>query len=337
MVACGCFVSPASPCFCTGPGFCRRHRNQQPGQRLLISHLECGRIFGPVSYCDHARIYLTLWLAVRSAAWLTASSSGLWAASLTSIQLPAAPGRFSLEHRGCISLVNVVLVPLLWAAQRFGESAGWQASMPDLYALAMALWWINLGLLVFNLLPIYPLDGGQILRSLLWFPLGRARSLMAATVIGFIGAAGLIALAVRSQSVWFAFLSIFILSNCWTGWKGARAMSLRDKLPKRQGFACPSCKTSLPIGAFWGCSQCGHHFDTFETGAVCPTRSRTPLRPASIAAASTPSTSGNPAPWSSPSHLWPNRRLRPDLGGRAAVETEVGELRHCLRHRRMLH
>ena len=120
------------------------------------------------------------------------------------------------------------------------------------------------------MLPIYPLDGGQILRSLLWFVVGRARSLMAATVIGFVGVAGLIVLAVWMQSVWFGIIAAFILMNCWSGLKQARALSRLAKLPRHEGFACPSCKTAPPVGAFWKCSRCGQPFDTFQTRAVCP-------------------------------------------------------------------
>ena len=61
--------------------------------------------------------------------------------------------------------------------------------MPNAFLLLQTAAWINIGLLIFNMLPIYPLDGGQILRSLLWFVMGRARSLMAVTVIGFLGVA----------------------------------------------------------------------------------------------------------------------------------------------------
>src|SRR5246127_3868857 len=133
-------------------------------------------------------------------------------------------------------LVNVVLVPILLVAVIVGRSSGWPQTMPDFYRLLRAISFINLGLLIFNLLPIYPLDGGQILRSLLWFPLGRARSLMAVTILGFIGVAGMIALAVALQSPWFGVLAVFILMNCWGGLRQAQALSRFAKLPRREGF-----------------------------------------------------------------------------------------------------
>ena len=43
--------------------------------------------------------------------------------------------------------------------------------------------------------------------SLLWFVLGRARSLMVTTIIGFVGVAALIGVAVLAQAVWFGILS----------------------------------------------------------------------------------------------------------------------------------
>src|SRR6202044_1281945 len=84
-------------------------------------------------------------------------------------------------------LVNVALLPILYLVTKAAQSSGWAATSPDVYILLRSVLYIDLGLLVFNILPIYPLDGGQILRSLLWFVLGRARSLMVATVFGLVG------------------------------------------------------------------------------------------------------------------------------------------------------
>src|SRR5208282_5212331 len=89
-------------------------------------------------------------------------------------------------------LVNVVLFPIFSIIWWLVDSAGWQETMPNAYFFTQMLWSINLVLLIFNMLPIYPLDGGQILRSLLWFVFGRANSLMATVVIGFVGVAGLL-------------------------------------------------------------------------------------------------------------------------------------------------
>jgi Zn-dependent protease len=167
-------------------------------------------------------------------------------------------------------LVNVVLMPILFLAAAAGRSLGWAEAIPDLYKLVRAISFMNLGLLIFNILPIYPLDGGQILRSLLWFVLGRARSLMVATILGLIGVAGFIGLAVWRQDVWLGAIAIFMLMNCWGGLQHAQALLRFAKVPRRDGFACPNCKTAPPVGEYWKCGQCGQPFDTFQSGAVCP-------------------------------------------------------------------
>src|SRR5262249_6956914 len=102
-------------------------------------------------------------------------------------------------------LVNVVLVPLtvtLWiVAGRVTGSEG------DLYHFFLALTVMNLVNLIFNLMPFYPLDGGQILRSLLWFFLGPARSLRVACFFGLCGAGALLVGAVFRGSTWLGILA----------------------------------------------------------------------------------------------------------------------------------
>jgi len=167
-------------------------------------------------------------------------------------------------------LVNVVLVPVLMGVGMLARAGGWARTMPDVYHLLRSIFFINVGLLVFNLLPVYPLDGGQILRSLLWFPLGRARSQMAAVVIGFLGAAGLIVFSFWTQSAWLGILSVFVGMNCWAGFRHAQALSRLARLPRHLGYACPCCQTAPPVGNFWKCPQCSNAFDTFQTYATCP-------------------------------------------------------------------
>ena len=200
----------------------------------------------------------------------TANQIVLWPlGGVAFVNPPPRPGA-TLWSIAAGPLVNVGLVPLLLIASYLSQSLGWAEAMPNAHEWLRAVWFMNLGLLIFNMLPIYPLDGGQILRSVLWFVMGRARSLMAATIIGFFGVAGLIVFAVSTRSVWIGILSAFILMNCWGGLQQARALSRFAKLPRHEGFACPQCKAAPLVGAYWTCSQCGRAFDTFQTQAVCP-------------------------------------------------------------------
>src|ERR1700675_2322118 len=51
-------------------------------------------------------------------------------------------------------LVNVVLAPLLYAAAKASDAAGWAQSMPDANQFLWTVFFINAGLLLFNILPI---------------------------------------------------------------------------------------------------------------------------------------------------------------------------------------
>jgi Zn-dependent protease len=167
-------------------------------------------------------------------------------------------------------LVNVVLVPILTAATFFAGHAGWEDAYPNFYHYINAIWWTNLIILIFNMLPIYPLDGGQIFRSLLWFLVGRANSLMVASALGFIGVGGMVLVAIFLQQPWFWILAAFAGLNCWNGFRQSQQLLRLEKAPRRQEFHCPVCQEPPPVGKFWRCSRCGTGFDTFETQAFCP-------------------------------------------------------------------
>jgi len=199
----------------------------------------------------------------------TANRIMLWPlGGVAYVDPPQRPGA-TLWSIAAGPLVNVALLPPLIGAFMICRLLGWPQSMHDAYVFVRSVMAINIGLLVFNILPIYPLDGGQILRSLLWFPLGRARSLMVATVLGFAGVAGFIGLAVFSHSFWIGAIAVFMLLNCWGGLRHAQALLRLARLPRRKGFACPSCRTAPLLGERWQCGQCMQKFDTFLTGGVC--------------------------------------------------------------------
>jgi Zn-dependent protease len=126
-------------------------------------------------------------------------------------------------------LVNLVLAPILAVLSLIARHSGVIYETPDAFRLLTYVQWINTALLVFNLLPVYPLDGGQILRALLWFPLGRTRSLQIATFIGLLGGGALALYAWRIGSMWIGVMAFFLLSQAWAGWQHATVLAAEDR------------------------------------------------------------------------------------------------------------
>jgi Zn-dependent protease len=125
-------------------------------------------------------------------------------------------------------LINLLLLPILTFVLHIAASAGLNHSNRDAYLVLLWLWRINLGLLLFNLLPIYPLDGGQILRSVLWFPLGQIRSLFVAAGVGLLGGALLGLWGLLQGSLWIAIMAFFLISQAMVGWRHAQYLRMEE-------------------------------------------------------------------------------------------------------------
>src|SRR5438046_4619117 len=160
----------------------------------------------------------------------TANRIVLWPlGGVAFVNPPRRPGAY-LWSIAAGPLVNVALIPILAVAGNLVSQSENSLAPTDAYRFITDLRYINFWLLIFNMLPVFPLDGGQIVRGLLWFPFGEIRSLQISSVIGLIGGAILGIVGLMAGSVWWAVLAFFLFSRAWYGWQQAKAMIAASKM-----------------------------------------------------------------------------------------------------------
>ena len=76
---------------------------------------------------------------------------------------------------------------LLLGPWAFGHNYPVTDSLAGLYGWLFFAYVLSYGLLLFNLLPVYPLDGGQLLQAALWRPMGYFKSMLATMNVGLVG------------------------------------------------------------------------------------------------------------------------------------------------------
>ena len=122
---------------------------------------------------------------------------------------------------GIIGPITSFVIGLVFLA--ITVALGWKPpEFPQRPLPAMLMWLglINIGLAIFNMIPGFPLDGGRVLRGLIWWITGNARraTTIAARVGQFI-AFGMIVFGVLQffrgtgiNGLWMAFIGWFLLS-----------------------------------------------------------------------------------------------------------------------------
>jgi len=126
-------------------------------------------------------------------------------------------------------LICIITALILWLAFRFVpwnpfgpqffKAISQDPSLIDRYN-AWGVWVYfayatSLALLLFNLLPIFPLDGGQIVQTALWKKFGYYKSMVFACNTGMVGAVVAALYGITIGSFTFVILAIMGFFTCW--------------------------------------------------------------------------------------------------------------------------
>jgi len=91
-----------------------------------------------------------------------------------------------------------------------GHFRGWV----DLVRYANWIYQISLMLLIFNLLPIYPLDGGQMVQAALWPVVGHYKSMIWSCTVGMVASVLGAMVALATKNIGLAILAGFGFVTC---------------------------------------------------------------------------------------------------------------------------
>ena len=136
----------------------------------------------------------------------------MWAlGGLAMCEVPASPGRrFAVSAAG--PLVTFVIYALCALTINQGLLPTPHLAHNSLHILLGITASMNLTMLLFNLLPAYPLDGGSMLRSALWPLLGLHRAIYATIIIAYVMIAGLATWAVITSDLMLFAVSMWMLA-----------------------------------------------------------------------------------------------------------------------------
>jgi Zn-dependent protease len=112
-------------------------------------------------------------------------------------------------------MTNIVLAGLIFLGMRsFVHHRDFIVSHQVIFAYLAWLFIMNLALAIFNLLPVFPMDGGGILYSVLRMITTKARAIRITSVVGIIGSIAFIVLAFKFKAIMLGLVGVMALLTC---------------------------------------------------------------------------------------------------------------------------
>jgi Zn-dependent protease len=132
----------------------------------------------------------------------------------TFVTVAAGPAVNVVICVGCAALLWAMSVPLPWNPL-YMAAYGYHFSWFDPIRYAYEMYFISWTLLLFNLLPIYPLDGGQMVHGLLWSRIGYYRATLITCMVGMVASGLLIAVSLAKWQFFLALLFAGCFFSCF--------------------------------------------------------------------------------------------------------------------------
>ncbi|WP_237216511.1 site-2 protease family protein [Falsiroseomonas oryziterrae] len=118
------------------------------------------------------------------------------------------------------------------------------------HPLLARLFWVNVTLVVFNMLPAFPMDGGRVLRALLATRMAHRRATDVAATIGQVMAFGLGFLGLVAGAPLLVFVALFVWLGAGAESQAVRTRELTRGIPAREAMLTRF--ETLPVSASVG-------------------------------------------------------------------------------------
>ena len=122
-------------------------------------------------------------------------------------------------------VIALILLPILLLFRKDGVFPVGESELEVLSQwnnLGPLVLWTNILLIVFNLVPAFPMDGGRVLRSLLAMKLSRVKATKIAFIVAQFCAAGFLIWGLYFGNYILAFIAIFVVLTSRVEWKNVQ-------------------------------------------------------------------------------------------------------------------